>query len=108
MRWKLVLEMAAETGNEKGRVCVTGGGGFLASWVIKILLSKNYFVHATVRQPGYSLTLPSLFYFLLIFTLHLFDTVRGEGISFVYLFLSMPDFLTSITVSSILQLAIVL
>uniref|UniRef100_A0A7N2QYJ3 NAD-dependent epimerase/dehydratase domain-containing protein n=1 Tax=Quercus lobata TaxID=97700 RepID=A0A7N2QYJ3_QUELO len=44
--------MAAETENEKGRVCVTGGGGFLASWVIKILLSKNYFVHATVRQPG--------------------------------------------------------
>lgn len=48
--WKLVLEMAAE--NEKGRVCVTGGGGFLASWVIKLLLSKNYFVHTTVRQPG--------------------------------------------------------
>ncbi|KAM4122431.1 hypothetical protein ACB094_01G083000 [Castanea mollissima] len=42
--------MAAE--NEKGRVCVTGGGGFLASWVIKLLLSKNYFVHTTVRQPG--------------------------------------------------------
>lgn len=44
------MEMAAE--NEKGRVCVTGGGGFLASWVIKLLLSKNYFVHTTVRQPG--------------------------------------------------------
>ncbi|XP_050268000.1 cinnamoyl-CoA reductase 1-like [Quercus robur] len=44
--------MAAETENEKEGVCVTGGGGFLASWVIKILLSKNYFVHATVRQPG--------------------------------------------------------
>ncbi|KAK7854084.1 cinnamoyl-coa reductase 2 [Quercus suber] len=44
--------MAAETENEKGRVCVTGGGGFLASWVIKILLSKNYFVHATIRLPG--------------------------------------------------------
>lgn len=89
--------MAAETENkkEKGRVCVTGGGGFLASWVVKILLSNNYFVHATVRQPGYSLTLPCLFYFLLIFTLHLFDTVRREEISFVYLVLTYLVCLTS-------------
>ncbi|KAB1203506.1 Cinnamoyl-CoA reductase 2 [Morella rubra] len=37
---------------EKGIVCVTGAGGFVASWLIKHLLSKNYVVHATVRQPG--------------------------------------------------------
>ncbi|XP_041017795.1 cinnamoyl-CoA reductase 1-like isoform X2 [Juglans microcarpa x Juglans regia] len=42
------MEMAAE----KASVCVTGGGGFVASWLIKFLLSKNYFVHATVRRPG--------------------------------------------------------
>lgn len=41
-------EMAAQ----KGSVCVTGAGGFVASWLVKLLLSKNYFVHATVRQPG--------------------------------------------------------
>ncbi|KAK7854152.1 cinnamoyl-coa reductase 2, partial [Quercus suber] len=26
--------------------------GFLASWLVKLLLSNNYIVHATVRQPG--------------------------------------------------------
>ncbi|TXG51859.1 hypothetical protein EZV62_021028 [Acer yangbiense] len=41
------LEMALE----KGRVCVTGAGGYLASWVVKLLLSNGYFVHGTVREP---------------------------------------------------------
>ncbi|KAL8528043.1 hypothetical protein ACS0TY_005745 [Phlomoides rotata] len=37
---------------EKGSsVCVTGAGGFLASWVIKLLLSDGYTVHGTVRNP---------------------------------------------------------
>ncbi|KFK31031.1 hypothetical protein AALP_AA6G059100 [Arabis alpina] len=35
---------------EKGRICVTGAGGFLASWVVDLLLSKDYFVHGTVRD----------------------------------------------------------
>ncbi|KAB2031246.1 hypothetical protein ES319_D05G291900v1 [Gossypium barbadense] len=35
-----------------GKVCVTGAGGYLGSWVVKHLLSNNYTVHATVRQPG--------------------------------------------------------
>ncbi|KAK3232093.1 hypothetical protein Dsin_003974 [Dipteronia sinensis] len=34
---------------EKGRVCVTGAGGYLASWVVKHLLSNGYFVHGTVE-----------------------------------------------------------
>ncbi|KAL5981591.1 hypothetical protein ACLOJK_015654 [Asimina triloba] len=34
------------------RVCVTGAGGYLASWVVKLLLSKGYMVHGTVRDPG--------------------------------------------------------
>uniref|UniRef100_A0ACD5YEC1 Uncharacterized protein n=1 Tax=Avena sativa TaxID=4498 RepID=A0ACD5YEC1_AVESA len=33
------------------RVCVTGGGGYIASWLIKLLLSRGYAVHATVRDP---------------------------------------------------------
>lgn len=37
---------------EKGRVCVTGAGGFIASWVVKLLLSKGYYVHGAVRNPG--------------------------------------------------------
>ncbi|PWA37387.1 NAD(P)-binding Rossmann-fold superfamily protein [Artemisia annua] len=32
-------------------VCVTGAGGFVGSWLVKILLSKNYIVHGTVRNP---------------------------------------------------------
>ncbi|CAN6196446.1 unnamed protein product [Urochloa humidicola] len=34
------------------RVCVTGAGGFIASWLVKLLLSRGYAVHATVRDPG--------------------------------------------------------
>jgi nucleoside-diphosphate-sugar epimerase len=33
------------------RVCVTGGGGFIGSWLVKLLLSRGYAVHATVRDP---------------------------------------------------------
>ncbi|XP_044511271.1 cinnamoyl-CoA reductase 1-like [Mangifera indica] len=36
---------------EKERVCVTGAGGFIGSWTVKLLLSKDYFVHGTVREP---------------------------------------------------------
>nr|GEW12976.1 cinnamoyl-CoA reductase 2-like [Tanacetum cinerariifolium] len=32
-------------------VCVTGAGGFVASWVVKELLAKGYVVHGTVRNP---------------------------------------------------------
>ncbi|KAL8144174.1 hypothetical protein V2J09_017206 [Rumex salicifolius] len=37
---------------EKGRVCVTGAGGFVASWLVKLLLSRDYSVHGTVRNPS--------------------------------------------------------
>uniref|UniRef100_A0A0E0M2U7 NAD-dependent epimerase/dehydratase domain-containing protein n=1 Tax=Oryza punctata TaxID=4537 RepID=A0A0E0M2U7_ORYPU len=33
------------------RVCVTGAGGFIGSWLVKLLLSRGYFVHGTVRNP---------------------------------------------------------
>ncbi|GER32020.1 NAD(P)-binding Rossmann-fold superfamily protein [Striga asiatica] len=33
-------------------VCVTGAGGYVASWLIKLLLSHGYNVHGTVRNPG--------------------------------------------------------
>ncbi|RWR72748.1 Cinnamoyl-CoA reductase 2 [Cinnamomum micranthum f. kanehirae] len=36
---------------ERGRVCVTGAGGFIGSWVVKLLLSEGYMVHGTVREP---------------------------------------------------------
>ncbi|XP_078439053.1 cinnamoyl-CoA reductase 1-like [Wolffia australiana] len=34
------------------RVCVTGAGGYVASWLVKLLLSKGFIVHGTVRDPG--------------------------------------------------------
>jgi len=43
----------------KGRVCVTGGTGFLGSWIIKSLLENGYSVNTTIRaDPG---ELPFLF-----------------------------------------------
>ncbi|KAK6918542.1 NAD-dependent epimerase/dehydratase [Dillenia turbinata] len=35
---------------EKGAVCVTGGTGFVASWLIKSLLHHGYNVKATIRS----------------------------------------------------------
>ncbi|XP_047177193.1 vestitone reductase-like [Vigna umbellata] len=34
----------------KGRVCVTGGTGFIGSWIIKTLLQDGYSVNTTVRH----------------------------------------------------------
>ncbi|KAI3444691.1 hypothetical protein Pfo_001356 [Paulownia fortunei] len=39
-----------EGDKEKGRVCVTGGTGFVASWLIMRLLQHGYSVNATVRS----------------------------------------------------------
>lgn len=36
---------------EKQRICVTGSGGYIASWLVKSLLSHGYTVHGTVRDP---------------------------------------------------------
>ncbi|CAI0473776.1 unnamed protein product [Linum tenue] len=32
-------------------VCVTGAGGFIASWIVKLLLDRGYSVKGTVRNP---------------------------------------------------------
>ncbi|KAM0876789.1 hypothetical protein ACQ4PT_035939 [Festuca glaucescens] len=37
-------------------VCVTGAGGFIGSWLVKLLLSRGYTVHGTVRDLGDSKT----------------------------------------------------
>ncbi|XP_020080257.1 tetraketide alpha-pyrone reductase 1 [Ananas comosus] len=36
----------------KGKVCVTGAAGFVASWLIRRLLESGYYVTGTVRDPG--------------------------------------------------------
>ncbi|KAK8480219.1 hypothetical protein V6N11_045167 [Hibiscus sabdariffa] len=33
-------------------VCVTGASGYIASWLVKLLLSRGYTVRATVRDPN--------------------------------------------------------
>ncbi|PQP95642.1 tetraketide alpha-pyrone reductase 1 isoform X1 [Prunus yedoensis var. nudiflora] len=33
-------------------VCVTGASGFIASWLVKLLLQRGYIVKATVRDPN--------------------------------------------------------
>jgi len=35
---------------DKGTVCVTGGTGYVASWLIMRLLQHGYSVRATVRS----------------------------------------------------------
>ncbi|GFP82259.1 vestitone reductase [Phtheirospermum japonicum] len=36
---------------EKGKVCVTGGTGYVASWLIMRLLQHGYSVNTTIRSP---------------------------------------------------------
>lgn len=39
--------------SDSGRVvCVTGAAGYIASWIVKLLLEKGYTVRGTVRNPG--------------------------------------------------------
>ncbi|KAH7560627.1 hypothetical protein JRO89_XS10G0057000 [Xanthoceras sorbifolium] len=33
-------------------VCVTGASGYIASWIVKLLLARGYIVKATVRDPN--------------------------------------------------------
>ncbi|WVZ01976.1 hypothetical protein V8G54_022782 [Vigna mungo] len=44
----------------KGRVCVTGGTGFIGSWIIKTLLQDGYSVNTTVRHNPETSSLESL------------------------------------------------
>ncbi|XP_062229999.1 cinnamoyl-CoA reductase 1-like [Phragmites australis] len=41
---------AAVTGRGK-TVCVTGAGGYIGSWIVKLLLERGYTVRGTVRNP---------------------------------------------------------
>jgi len=45
-----ILSLTVPTGEGK-IVCVTGAGGFIASWLVKLLLEKGYTVKGTVRNP---------------------------------------------------------
>jgi nucleoside-diphosphate-sugar epimerase len=50
---------AAAAAEKSSTVCVTGAGGFVASWLVKLLLSTGrYAVRGTVRDPGMSRNRP--------------------------------------------------
>ncbi|KAF7066216.1 hypothetical protein CFC21_072236, partial [Triticum aestivum] len=45
--------MVGRTEGAKGEtVCVTGAAGFIASWLVKLLLARGYTVRGTVRDLG--------------------------------------------------------
>ncbi|KAK4278709.1 hypothetical protein QN277_016518 [Acacia crassicarpa] len=51
--------MESKRRNEKV-VCVTGASGFIASWLVKLLLLRGYIVKATVRNPNDSIKVQHL------------------------------------------------
>lgn len=51
--------------SEEKVVCVTGASGFIASWIVKLLLQRGYTVRATVRDPSKIKSLFLSFWFLL-------------------------------------------
>ena len=38
--------------NKGGKILVTGANGYIAMWVVRILLERGYAVRATVRNNG--------------------------------------------------------
>lgn len=55
----------------KGKVCVTGASGFIASWLVKRLLDSGYHVRGTVKDPGTIASFVTLIFILLIFCHHI-------------------------------------
>ena len=53
---------------ERERFCVTGATGYIGSWLVNSLLQRGYIVHATLRDPGFSLS----FFLTLLFICFLF------------------------------------
>ncbi|XP_054785385.1 cinnamoyl-CoA reductase 1 [Prosopis cineraria] len=45
------MPAAAASSGSGQTICVTGAGGFIASWIVKLLLERGYTVRGTVRNP---------------------------------------------------------
>lgn len=70
-------------------VCVTGGSGYIASWLVKLLLHRGYTVKATVRDPSYYpyLFLSSLISLFLSSSICFSDDLYSGILQFVHNFL---------------------
>lgn len=49
---------------DKGTVCVTGGTGYVASWLIMRLLQHGYSVRATVRSDPSKVLLSYIYIYI--------------------------------------------
>lgn len=60
---------------EEKTVCVTGASGYIASWIVKLLLLRGYTVKASVRDPS-----PSLFsLFHILYSIYIPDRNNGSN-----------------------------
>ncbi|CAN7039932.1 unnamed protein product [Brassica oleracea var. botrytis] len=48
---EMIVDMINEMNGGGKVVCVTGASGYIASWIVKLLLLRGYTVRATVRNP---------------------------------------------------------
>lgn len=65
--------------SSEGRVCVTGGSGFIGSWVIRLLLEHGYTVHAAVKDLStvpFSLVICLVGYGIIVIIIIIINTIN--------------------------------
>lgn len=81
-----------ESSKEEGKkVCVTGASGYIASWIVKLLLDRGYTVNATVRSLSNTLLYVSSSSFSIYSYVHLYF------LFFIYVLINFTHFFLNIT-----------